>query len=106
MKEWKHTIPSSEHPVVRTHPETGRKALCVNSIFTERLRGVTRKESSAILDYLFDHLQTPEFTSRFHWEKNSVSIWDNRCTQHYAIADYGGSHRLMQRVTVNGDKPV
>ncbi len=95
-----------EHPVVRTHPETGRNALFVNSIFTQRLRGVPKKESRAILDYLFDHIATPEFSCRFHWAQNSVAFWDNRCTQHYAISDYGGSHRLMHRVTIDGDRPV
>lgn len=105
-RESKKVIPPAEHPIVRTHPETGRKALFVNSIFTQRIRGVPRKESQAILDYLYDHIATPEFTCRFHWEENSVAFWDNRCTQHYAIADYSGAHRLMHRVTVNGDKPI
>ena len=96
----------TSHPIVRTHPETRPKALRVNSVFTQRIRGVTGKESRAVLGYLYDHIATPEYTCRFHWETHSVAFWDNRCTQHYAIADYGGAHRLMHQVTVNGDKPV
>ena len=95
-----------EHPVVRTHPVTGRKALFVNAIFTQRLRGVPRKESKMVLDHLYEHIKTPELSCRFRWQKNSIAFWDNRCTQHYAIADYGDVHRLMHRVTVNGDRPV
>ena len=106
IKKKRKTMEPSEHPVVRTHPVTGRKALFVNSIFTQRLKGVPRKESEAILNYLYDHISTPEFTCRFQWQPNSVAFWDNRCTQHYAVADYGGSHRLMHRVTINGDRPM
>jgi len=105
IRRTRQSLAPVEHPVVRTHPDTGRKALFVNSIFTERLKGVPRRESDMILGYLFDHLTTPEFTCRFRWRRNSVAFWDNRCTQHYAIADYGGAHRLMHRVTIDGDKP-
>lgn len=106
IKKKRASMAPAEHPVVRTHPVTGRKALFVNSVFTLRLRGVPRKESEAILNYLYDHINTPEFSCRFDWQPNSVAFWDNRCTQHYAVADYGGSHRLMHRVTINGDRPV
>lgn len=105
IKQARNALKPVLHPVVRTHPDTGRKALFVNRIFTQRLKGVSPRESDAILKYLFDHVATPEFTCRFRWRRNSVAFWDNRCTQHYAIADYGGAHRLMHRVTIDGDKP-
>lgn len=92
------------HPVVRTHPVTGRKALFVNEGYTTRLLGVERKESDAILGYLFEHLRTPEFQCRFHWRKGTLVIWDNRVTQHYAVADYS-ERRLMHRIAIKGDHP-
>jgi taurine dioxygenase len=94
-----------DHPVIRTHPVSGRKALFVNEGYTTRLLGVERKESDAVLNYLFDHLRTPEFQIRHHWHKGDLVVWDNRITQHYAVADYA-VRRLMYRITLKGDKPV
>ncbi len=97
--------PSSEHPVIRTHPVTGRPALFVNSGFTRRIKGVTRAESDALLRYLFEHVKNPNFHCRFQWEPNSVALWDNRCTQHMAVWDYFPETRSGIRVTVKGDRP-
>lgn len=94
------------HPIVRTHPETGRKALYVNAVYTVRLEGMTEEESAPILNFLYDHSTRPEFTCRIRWGKKGLAIWDNRCTQHYALNDYHGHARIMHRTTCVGDKPI
>lgn len=93
------------HPVVRTHPETGEDGLFVNFGFTERIKGLRRKESDAILGMLFEHIQKPEFLVRWRWSDNAVAFWDNRVTQHYAVNDYLPHRRIMNRATVLGDRP-
>lgn len=98
--------PAAEHPVIRTHPVTGRRALFVNSGFTRRIKGVTRAESAALLSMLFEHVKNPNFHCRFQWQPHSVAIWDNRCTQHMAVWDYYPQTRSGIRVTVKGDRPV
>jgi taurine dioxygenase len=99
------TFPSSVHPVVRTHPETGRKALFVNPVYTSRFEGMTVAESRPLLDYLCAHSVQPNFTFRHRWTQGDLLMWDNRCLQHFAVADYGSSPRTMHRVTVLGDRP-
>lgn len=95
----------NEHPVIRTHPETGRKALYVNSAFTMRIRGMHATESRAVLEFLYRHIQHPDFHCRFRWRPNSIAFWDNRCTQHHATFDYFPQVRHGYRVTVAGDRP-
>ncbi|GAC1414195.1 MAG: TauD/TfdA family dioxygenase [Candidatus Velthaea sp.] len=95
----------AEHPVVRTHPETGRRALYVNVAHTVRFAGMTDEESAPILAFLFAHQVKPEFTCRFRWRPGSIAFWDNRCVQHNPINDYHGYERLMHRVTLAGDRP-
>jgi len=94
------------HPAVRTHPDTGRRCLFVNPGFTVRFAEMTETESQGLLRYLFAHSVRPELTCRFRWTAGSVAFWDNRCTQHFALNDYHGHRRHMQRITVAGDRPV
>jgi taurine dioxygenase len=98
-------FPRAEHPVVRTHPETGRNALFVNRMFTTRIVQLKKGESDIILDMLFREIENPEFQCRFQWRPNSVALWDNRCTQHLALWDYYPHLRYGHRVTIAGDRP-
>ncbi len=93
------------HPLVRTHPETGRRSLYLNALHTVRIDGMSEAESRPILGYLFGHITRPEFTCRFRWRAGSLALWDNRCALHNPINDYHGHRRVMHRVTITGDRP-
>ena len=93
--------PPVEHPVIREHPESGKKIIYVNSLFTVAIKDMKPKESDALLAFLFDHVTTPEYTCRFHWQPNSVAFWDNRIVQHKPVNDYYPQHRKMQRITID-----
>lgn len=98
--------PPVEHPLVRTHPETGRQAIYVNALFTTHIKGLTRLESDELLKFLYQHVVTEEFTVRLNWSPNTLAVWDNRSTQHKPVNDFFPQHRLMHRVTICGDRPV
>ncbi len=101
IAEW----PPFTHPVIRTHPETGRDALFVNEVFTTRINELDEAASAALLGELFALVKKPEFQVRYRWRENTIALWDNRCTQHYGVADYFPQQRRMNRVTIAGDRP-
>lgn len=97
--------PPVEHPVIRVHPESGKKVIFVNPLFTSHIVGLPSKESQALLNFLYEHVTTPEYTVRFNWQPDCIAIWDNRSTQHRPVNDYFPAHRKLERITVLGDKP-
>ncbi len=106
VEQLRRDYPPQKHPIVRTHPETGRKSLFINRTFVIGIDGMTADESRPLRHRLYQQVNQLELTCRFRWRPGSVAQWDNRCTQHYAIPDYGGHHRRMERVTLLGDRPV
>jgi taurine dioxygenase len=106
IEEFNRKYPMAEHPVVRTHPDTGRKALYVNAAFTQSIVGLEKPKSDALLAHLYAQAAIPEYQCRFRWEANSIAFWDNRASQHYAVSDYWPAVRRMERVTIIGDRPV
>lgn len=98
--------PPVRHPVVRVHPVSGRRGIFVNPLFTTHIVGVPERESRAVLELLYAHAVSPEYTVRFAWQPGSVAFWDNRATQHKPVNDHGLQHRMMHRVTIEGDRPL
>jgi taurine dioxygenase len=105
IEEYNKAYPPAEHPVVRTHPETGRKALYVNAAFTQHIVGMDPDESRSLLRHLYAQASIPEYQCRFRWSVNALAFWDNRASQHYAVSDYWPAVRRMERVTIVGDRP-
>lgn len=98
--------PPVRHPLIRTHPETGRKGIYVNALFTTHIEDLSPLESQSLLRFLYQHIVTEEFTVRLAWQPDTLALWDNRSTQHKPVNDYFPQHRLMHRVTIQGDRPV
>ncbi|NGO71536.1 taurine dioxygenase [Streptomyces sp. SB3404] len=105
LAELQDRFPPVEHPVVRTHPESGRRMLFVNTSFTTRILGMERAESDRLLSCLTRQAQVPEYQVRFSWRPGDMAFWDNRATQHYALFDYGSERRVAERVAIVGDRP-
>ncbi len=105
LAELHEKYPPAEHPVVRTHPVTGRRSLYVNVGFTSHIVGLDEDESRRLLTFLYRQASIPEYQCRFKWARNSIAFWDNRCVQHYAVSDYWPAVRIMERVTIVGDRP-
>ncbi len=97
--------PPVEHPVIRTHPESGRQLIFVNELFTTHIVGMTSAESECLLSFIFNHITAPEFSCRFQWSVDAIAFWDNRSTQHKPVNDYFPAHRRMERITIDGDRP-
>ena len=97
--------PPVRHPVIRTHPESGKSVIFVNQLFTCHIEGLSRSESDALLAFIFEHIRTPEYSCRFAWQSDSIAIWDNRSTQHKPVNDYFPAHRRLERITIDGDLP-
>mgnify|MGYP001587737387 FL=1 len=97
--------PPVVHPVIRTHPESNKKLIFVNELFTTHIEGLKFYESEYLLSFIFNHIKTPEFCCRFRWSNNSIAFWDNRSTQHKPVNDYFPAHRRMERITIDGDRP-
>jgi taurine dioxygenase len=105
LAELREKFPPAEHPVIRTHPVTGRQSIYVNVAFTSHIVGLEPDESARLLAHLYRQASTPEYQCRFRWAPNSLAFWDNRCVQHYAVSDYWPARRRMERVTIVGDRP-
>lgn len=98
------------HPIVRCHPESGRKSLCLSPAFTTRFEGMTERESAPLINFLYEHATQSQFGCRLHWQKGSLALWDNRFSLHHAVADYFGEvakhRRIMRRATIEGEVPI
>lgn len=105
-KEFRREYPDPEHPVVRTHPQTGNKCLYVNIAFTRKIVGMEKPESDELLALLYRQAAIPEYQCRLRWQRNTIAFWDNRCTQHYAVADFFPHRRVVERITISGDRPI
>ena len=105
IEAFNEAYPMVQHPVVRTHPETGRRAIYVNAGFTQHIVGMEKQDSDRLLSHLYAQAAIPEYQCRFRWEPGSIAFWDNRASQHYAASDYWPAVRRMERVTIVGDRP-